>query len=356
MVSELRPKVAPLLSVVAPCFNEEATLGEFHRRVTGACEDAGIGDDCEIVLVNDGSRDGTWRAMQALGRTDRRVVAINLARNYGHQIALSAGLQHCRGRRVLVIDADLQDPPELLGAMLRAMDEHGADVVYGQRRHRAGETRFKTWTAAIFYRVLRRLVDVDFPVDAGDFRLISRRALDALNRMPEQHRFIRGMVSWIGLKQIPLLYDREPRFAGSTGYSLGKMIHFALDAVTGFSIVPLRLASCLGAILAAISLLLLTYSIGSWLTGHAVAGWTSLISIMLVVGSVQLLVLGVFGEYLGRLYVESKRRPLFIVESVVSAESGVVVAPAIAAASPWRVEPAAQAESESVTMAAATSR
>ena len=195
-------------------------------------------------------------------------------------------------------------------------------------------------------------------MDAGDFRLISRRALDVLNRMPEQHRFIRGMVSWIGLKQIPLLYDREPRFAGSTGYSLGKMIHFALDAVTGFSIVPLRLASCLGAVLGSVALLLLVYSIGSWVSGHAVAGWTSLISIMLVVGRVQLLVLGVFGVYLGRLYVEAKRRPLFIVESVVSAESGVAVAPATAAANPWRVEPAAAAGSESAASApmVATSR
>jgi len=336
----LRSASAPGLSVVAPCFNEEATLPEFYRRVTGACDGMRIRDDYEIVLVNDGSRDGTWRVMQALAAQDPRVVAINLARNYGHQLALSAGLQHCRGRRILVIDADLQDPPELLGDMLRTMRDEGADVVYGQRRHRAGETRFKTWTAALFYRLLQRLVEIDLPLDVGDFRLISRRALDVLNSMPEQHRFIRGMVSWIGLKQVPFAYDREPRFAGATGYSLGKMVRFALDAITGFSTVPLRLASCLGAVLGCVSLLLLAYSLGSWMSGHAVAGWTSLASIMLVVGSAQLLVLGVFGEYLGRLYIEAKRRPLFIVESIASTggEAAAVPMPA-GAVSHWRVEP-----------------
>ena len=193
------------LSVVAPCFNEEASLDLFHDRVSSVCATVlGETGQWELVLVNDGSRDRTFEVMRRLASADPRVVAVSLARNYGHQIALTAGLQHCRGDRVLVIDADLQDPPELLGEMMRVMDADDADVVYGQRRTRAGETRFKTLTAAIFYRVLRRLVDIDIPLDTGDFRLMNRRTLDVLNRMPEQHRFIRGMVAWIGLREIPI--------------------------------------------------------------------------------------------------------------------------------------------------------
>src|SRR5262249_13513214 len=193
-------------------------------------------------LVNGGWGDDTGGVMQQRAAGDARVVALNLARNSGHQIALTAGLQYCRGRRVLVIDADLQDPPELLPALMRKMDE-GYDVVFGQRRHRQGETRFKTASAALFYRALRRMVEIDIPLDTGDFRLMPRRAVLALNAMPEQHRFIRGMVSWIGLRQCGIQYDRDPRFAGQTNYSLAKMLRLAIDAVTGFSVVPLRIAS-----------------------------------------------------------------------------------------------------------------
>ena len=261
------------LSVVAPCFNEEPSLGFFYERVSRACASALAGKgEWELVLVNDGSRDGTFEVMRRLAAADPRVVAVNLARNYGHQIALTAGLQHCRGERVLVIDADLQDPPELLADMMRAMDENDADVVYGQRRTRAGETRFKTLSAATFYRLLRRLVDIDMPLDTGDFRLMNRRTLDVLNRMPEQHRFIRGMVAWIGLRQIPLPYDRDARAAGETGYPLLKMVRFALDAVTSFSILPLRFASLIGAVVGALGLLGLGYSLGSWAFGAVVAG------------------------------------------------------------------------------------
>ncbi len=264
-------------------------------------------------------RDRTWEVLRALSATDPTVVAVKLSRNHGHQLALTAGLTQCRGERVLVIDADLQDPPELLGAMLAMLDA-GADVVYGQRRSRAGETRFKTATAAAFYRLLRRLVEIDIPLDAGDFRLMSRRALDVLNAMPEHHRFIRGMVSWIGLRQVPILYDRDARYAGETKYPLRKMIRFALDAITGFSVAPLRLASVLGGVAAALSLLLMIYTLGSWLLGHTTPGWTSLSSIVLLIGSVQLMVLGIIGEYLGRLYIEAKRRPLFVIETVVASQ------------------------------------
>ena len=305
------------LSIVVPCFNEQDSLPEFHRRMSAAAD--ATGEAYEIVFVDDGSSDRTWEVLRALSATDPTVVAVKLSRNHGHQLALTAGLTQCRGERVLVIDADLQDPPELLGAMLAMLDA-GADVVYGQRRSRAGETRFKTATAAAFYRLLRRLVEIDIPLDAGDFRLMSRRALDVLNAMPEHHRFIRGMVSWIGLRQVPILYDRDARYAGETKYPLRKMIRFALDAITGFSVAPLRLASVLGGVAAALSLLLMIYTLGSWLLGHTTPGWTSLSSIVLLIGSVQLMVLGIIGEYLGRLYIEAKRRPLFVIETVVASQ------------------------------------
>lgn len=320
------PDPGPRLSVVAPCFNEAEGLGEFCRQVGDACE-ASVGASYEIVLVNDGSRDDTWRVMQHLAANLSHVVAINLSRNYGHQIALTAGLHAARGERILIIDADLQDPPELLDAMMARMDD-GADVVYGQRRKRDGETLFKSWTAALFYRLLRRLVDIDIPLDTGDFRLMSRRALDVLNSMGEQFRFIRGMVSWMGLKQVPLLYDRNPRFAGTTGYSLRKMVGFAFDAITGFSIMPLRLTSYLGVAMGFASIAMIGYTILSWALSSAVAGWTSLTTIVLAIGSTQLLVLGVFGEYLGRMYIETKHRPLYVVESAIGRTQGMLQAEA----------------------------
>jgi len=245
------------LSIVVPCFNEEACIPELHRRLTGTAAKA-VGDDYEIVLVNDGSRDGSWQAMQRLAATDPHVVGVNLSRNHGHQLALTAGLDLCRGGTILIIDADLQDPPELLPAMLDAMRNQEADVVYGVRRSRSGETAFKRATAHGFYRLLSRATEIDIPLDTGDFRLMSRRALDALLAMPEQSRFIRGMVAWIGFKQVPFAYDREERFAGTTKYPLSKMLRFAFDALTGFSSAPLKLASHAGLLLSLGSLLLLT--------------------------------------------------------------------------------------------------
>jgi polyisoprenyl-phosphate glycosyltransferase len=303
------------LSVVAPCFNEAANLPEFHRRVAAVCEGLGA---WELILVNDGSTDTTFDLIQDLVRRDPHVTGINLARNYGHQIALTAGLRYCIGEHILVLDADLQDPPELLDEMLRVMDQQSADVVYGQRRARAGETWFKTRTAALFYRLMRRLVDIDLPVDAGDFRLMNQRTVAVLNNMPEQHRFIRGMVAWIGLRQVPLLYDREPRRAGETHYPLHRMMRLAFDAITGFSVMPLRLASLAGAAVGVIGFLLLSYTLVGWVSGQATQGWTSLMSLMLILGGAQLLLLGIFGEYLGRLYMEAKRRPLFVVDRVLS--------------------------------------
>ena len=323
------------LSIVAPCFNEAINLVEFHRRVSSACTGvSGLGTKWEIVLVNDGSQDQTFQLMQELVRNDPRVVAVNLSRNYGHQIALTAGLQFCRGERVLIIDADLQDPPELLATMMQIMDGQDADVVYGQRRVRAGETRFKTMTARIFYRLLRRLVEVHIPLDTGDFRLMNRRTLDVLNAMPEQHRFIRGMVSWIGLRQVPVMYDRAPRHGGVTGYSLVKMLRFACDAITSFSVLPLRLASFAGGTAGVLGLLGLVYTLSSWLVGATVAGWTSVATLILIIGGIQLLMLGIFGEYLGRLYMEAKRRPLFVVDSVLCVSTDAVDSYPISALAP----------------------
>ncbi|GAA4709186.1 glycosyltransferase family 2 protein [Sphingomonas lutea] len=309
----------PRLSIVVPCFNEEACLPALHERLTGAARDA-AGEDYEIVLVNDGSRDGSWAIMQRLAESDPRLVAVNLSRNHGHQLALTAGLDLCRGQRIFIIDADLQDPPELLKDMLATMESEAADVVYGVRRSRAGETAFKRATAHGFYRLLSRATDVDIPVDTGDFRLMSRRALDALLAMPEQARFIRGMVAWIGFKQMPFPYDRSERFAGTTKYPLGKMIRFALDALTGFSSAPLKLASHAGLALSVGSVLLILYIAYAWSAGRNVPGWTSLMLIVVVLGAIQMFVLALMGEYIGRLYNEAKQRPLYIVQEIAGGD------------------------------------
>ncbi len=287
-----------------------------YERVSGACRSV-VGDDYEIVLIDDGSADRTRPIIRELSEADPHVIGVFLSRNHGHQLALSAGLHVCRGQRILIIDADLQDPPELLGEMMDLMDSEKADVVYGQRRERRGETRFKKFSAVLFYRLLNRLMDIKIPVDTGDFRLMSRRTLDELNRMPEQHRFIRGMVSWIGFRQVPLHYERQERFGGETKYPFARMLRFAIDAISGFSIIPLRIATYLGFICAFLGMVFMGYTIYSYLAGIAIQGWTTMMTVVLILGSGQLMVLGVIGEYLGRLYLQSKNRPLFIIEEVV---------------------------------------
>lgn len=311
----------PLLSIVVPCYNEAPCLEALHARVSAAAR-AAVGDAHEIVLVNDGSKDDSWAVMQRLSATDRHVVAINLSRNHGHQLALTAGLDLCAGEQILIIDADLQDPPELLADMRQTMIRESADVVYAVRRKREGETFFKKLTAAAFYRFLDRVTDTPIPLDTGDFRLMSRRALDALLSLPEQARFIRGMVAWVGFRQVPFAYDRHERHAGETKYPLSKMLRFAFDAVTGFSTAPLRWASHIGIALFFLSFLLLIYIAIGFLTGSAVQGWTSLMLITVFLGAVQMLVLGMIGEYLGRLYVEAKRRPLYLVADVAGPVRG----------------------------------
>jgi dolichol-phosphate mannosyltransferase len=303
------------ISIVVPCFNEQDCLAELHQRLSAAARQA-VGDDYELVLVNDGSRDSSWQTMQRLAAEDPRLVAVNLSRNHGHQLALTAGLDLCRGENILIIDADLQDPPELLPAMLETMRESQADVVYGVRRSRKGDTAFKRATAHGFYRLLSRATEVDIPLDAGDFRLMSRRALDALLAMPEQARFIRGMVAWIGFRQVPFAYDRQERFAGETKYPLKKMTRFAFDALTGFSSAPLKLASHAGLWLSLGSVLLILYIAYAWLAGQSIQGWTSLMLVVVILGAIQMFALALMGEYIGRLYNEAKRRPLYVVQEI----------------------------------------
>jgi len=274
------------------------------------------------VLVNDGSKDRTWQMMRELTATDPHLVAVNLSRNHGHQLALTAGLDLACGDIILIIDADLQDPPELLPQMVEEMERQQADVVYAVRRARAGETAFKRGTAKLFYRLLSKLAEIEIPLDTGDFRLMSRRALDALLSLPEQARFIRGMVAWVGFRQVPIAYDRAERHAGQTKYPLARMMRFALDAVTGFSTAPLRFASHFGLWLVAASVLLIAYIGFAFLTGRAIQGWTSLMLVVVVLGAVQMFVLGMIGEYLGRLYIEAKRRPLYIVSEIAGRAEG----------------------------------
>lgn len=313
----------PKLSVVVPCYNEAEGLGALRERLLAVCEQ--VADvDFEIVLVDDGSKDGTADLLRAFHQADPRFTAVLLSRNHGHQLALSAGLSVARGERCLIIDADLQDPPELLPRMMARMDE-GYDVVYGTRLSRAGETGFKKLSALLFYRLFKSLVDFDIPLDTGDFRLISRRALTVLLSMPEQHRFIRGMVSWVGFRQIAIPYERDKRLAGETKYPLRKMLSFAMDAITSFSIVPLRAATWLGLAFGLMAIPLGFYVVQSWLSNSAVAGWPSVMLVILTIGGAQLMVMGIFGEYLGRIYMQSKQRPLFVIEEILSATTGATL-------------------------------
>lgn len=302
------------LSVVVPCFNEARVLPETHRRLTDACAAEADGS-YEIIYVDDGSHDATWPILNRLADSDPHVVGVALSRNFGHQLALSAGLTLARGNRILMIDADLQDPPELLGRMMTVLD-NGADVAYGLRTERAGETKFKVASASLFYRLLNLFSDVRIPENAGDFRLISRRVLDALLEMPEQHRFVRGLIAWLGFEQVPVPYSRAARFSGETKYPLSRMMRLAFDAVTGFSIRPLRISILFAIASFGLALAIFVYAFISWYLGSTVRGWASLIIVVALFSGLQLLSLGIIGEYLGRMFVEAKRRPLFILREV----------------------------------------
>jgi dolichol-phosphate mannosyltransferase len=310
------PQIAPRLSVVVPCFDEELSLPAFVGRMAAACE-AAVGDDYEMILVNDGSRDRTWSVIQAKALSRPHIVGVNLSRNHGHQLAVTAGLSLARGERVMIIDADLQDPPELLTQMMALMDE-GFDVVYGRRRSRASESRFKLATATLFYRLLERVSEVEIPPDTGDFRLMSRRIVERLNAMPEHDRFIRGMVSWLGGKQTELLYDRDARYAGETHYTLTKMMRLAVNGLTSFSTAPLRIASFLAFMGMLIAAAIVLYALIAFFQGNVARGWTSLALITVFFGIGQFGCLAIIGAYLGRIYMQVKGRPLYLIDQVVA--------------------------------------
>ncbi len=307
------------LSVVVPVFNEAAGLDALHERLTATLERAGL--SYEIVLVDDGSRDDSWQRMAALAARDPRLVLVRLSRNFGHQIAITAGFDHACGEAVVVMDADLQDPPEVVPGMIERW-RAGYDVVYGRRERRLGEGLFKRFTATVFYRLVRRLTAVDIPADTGDFRLMSRRAVDAFRSLQERNRFVRGMVAWVGFRQTAVDYVREARHAGETKYPLRKMVRFAGDAIFSFSHVPLRLATGLGLASSAVGFGYAVYAVLARILGWpTVQGWASLMVAIIFLGGVQLISLGIIGEYIGRIYDEVKARPLYLTDRVVRGQT-----------------------------------
>lgn len=306
--------MSPTLSVIVPCYNEAEVIDVTHGRLSKALADTGV--SFEIIYVNDGSKDATRALLDAIVTADSRARQINFARNFGHQAAVSAGIQYAAGKALVIIDADLQDPPELIATMLDKWRE-GYQVVYGQRNKRAGETAFKKVTANLFYRLLNAVSSTEIPRDTGDFRLIDRRVADVLNQMPERHRFLRGMVSWVGFRQYALQYNRDPRLAGETKYPLSKMLRFAADGILSFSTAPLKLAIWMGMLSAGVAVLLIIYAVAArLLTDQWVSGWAATIIAIAFFGGAQLVATGVIGIYIGRIFEESKSRPLFVVESV----------------------------------------
>lgn len=301
----------PIFSIIAPIYNESETMPELHKRVSETMDSTG--EPWELIMVDDGSSDGSTELVRQLARLDERVRPVIFARNFGHQLAVTAGLDYSRGHAVIIIDADLQDPPEIIPEMIDKWRE-GYEVVYAVRAEREGESWFKLFTASIFYRLIYRITEVNIPLDTGDFRLMDRKVVDVLNQMRERHRFLRGMSSWVGFKQTGVPYKRSARFAGETKYPLKKMVKFASDAITGFSYLPLQIATYLGFISAGISILAIPIVVIARLAGaQAFLGQATTLIAVLFLGGVQLISLGILGEYIGRLYDEAKGRPLYIV-------------------------------------------
>jgi polyisoprenyl-phosphate glycosyltransferase len=297
-----------LLSIVAPMYDEEATAELFYERLTTALE----GLPFELVVVDDGSTDRTPEILDRLAASDPRVRVVYLSRNFGHQTAITAGLDHARGDAVVMIDADLQDPPEVILELLERW-RAGADVVYAVRSSRSGETRFKVTTARWFYRLMSTLSDVELAHDAGDFRLMDRRALDALLAMRERNRYLRGMTVWVGFTQAAVSYQRDPRHAGETKYTLRKMLRFSLDAISSFSHLPLQAATFLGFIFSLVAFMAIPVVIGLKIAGSYLPGFSTITVVILLLGGIQLIAVGIIGEYVGRIYDEVKRRPLYLV-------------------------------------------
>jgi dolichol-phosphate mannosyltransferase len=302
----------PTISIVAPVHNEEPVLPQLYERVRQVMEQSA--ETWELVLVNDGSRDRSAEVIETLHRQDPRVRGVSFSRNFGFQIAVTAGLDYARGDAVVLIDADLQDPPEVILQMISKWRE-GYDVVYGVRAGREGETLFKKFTAKAFYRIIHRITSVNIPLDTGDFRLMDRRVVDAIGRMPERNRFLRGMVSWVGYKQTGVFYKRQARAAGETKFGVRRMTRFAADAITSFSYFPLQMATYLGFTIALVSLLGIVVVIALRVFGsHELSGQATTLVAVLFLGGVQLISLGIIGEYLGRIYDEVKGRPLYLID------------------------------------------
>jgi dolichol-phosphate mannosyltransferase len=320
MVSAPRPSARQLLSLVVPVYNESEVLRTFYQRAAGALSTL-PGFDYEIIFVDDGSRDDSYGQLAELSRQDPSVRVLKFSRNFGHQIAITAGLDHARGDCVVVIDSDLQDPPEVIPRMIEQW-RLGFDVVYGVRAERDGEGTMKLLTASAFYRVLNRLTSLQIPADVGDFRLMSRRAVDELKQLREKDRFVRGLVSWIGFNQTGVAYHRDKRYAGETKYPYRKMIKFAFDGITSFSTVPLKLATWSGYGASLLAFLYLASVFVQWLFGITVEGWATIMVALLFLGGVQLICLGILGEYLGRIFNEVKRRPMYVVEEVLTSSAG----------------------------------
>jgi dolichol-phosphate mannosyltransferase len=299
------------LSVIVPCFNEEEVIEHTNDRLARAL--GAITPDFEIIYVDDGSRDRTAELLQKIQAASPQVRVIRLSRNFGHQIAVTAGVEYARGDAIVLIDADLQDPPEVIADMVAKWRE-GYHVVYGQRVDRPGETKFKLWTAKLFYRFINRLSEVPIPLDTGDFRLMDRAVVDALNRMREKHRLLRAMTSWVGFRQVGVPYSRAERFAGTSKYPLRKMLVLAVDGIVSFSAVPLKVVTTVGLTFSALSVVGILYALTlRFFTDVWVPGWTLIFITVLLIGGLQFIFLGVIGEYIGRIYSEAKNRPLFLV-------------------------------------------
>jgi glycosyltransferase involved in cell wall biosynthesis len=315
-----RPNDMPSISVVAPAYNEQEVLGEFHRRVTDVLTK--LGCEYEIVLVNDGSRDTTLALMHALRERDPHITVVDLSRNFGKEIALSAGLDHTKGDVVVILDSDLQDPPELIPEMLASWRQ-GYDVVYGVRTQRDGETWFKQLTAKYFYRLIKKVSRVDIPKDTGDFRLMTRRAVEAVGKLREEHRFMKGLFAWIGFPSTPVFYRRDPRAAGTTSWNYWNLWNFALEGITSFTVAPLKVATYLGLGVAVLALLYAAFVVWKAIMfSDPVQGYPSLMAAMLFLGGVQLISIGLLGEYVGRIFNEVKQRPLYLVNRLLDSKLG----------------------------------
>lgn len=299
------------ISIIIPIYNEEGNINRLYERLKSVLKN--INSDVEYVFVNDSSKDDSINLIKKLATNDNDVKYINFSRNFGHQIAVTAGLDMASGNRIVIIDADLQDPPELIIDMYNKMDE-GYEVVYAKRKARKGESWLKKFTAKMFYRILKSITSVNIPVDTGDFRIMDRKIVDALKQMPEQQKFLRGQISWIGFNQTYIEYERDERFAGETGYTYKKMIRFALDGITSFSNFPLKFASICGFIVSGIAFVVMLYALYSrFISKDYIEGWTSIIISVLFLGGIQLISIGIIGEYISRLSSNVRNRPLYII-------------------------------------------